>query len=247
MAIGDDALADGMDIVPGTADRRNGYEEINKTRDYIVQRITAKLGALWPLPINKGGTGATDAAGALAALGAWRNSGAVEAGKSPLLGWNGTRIQYEIPGYVGPVNLANLSDVGSGYLPLTGGTLSGHLYLPASVPADSGYTVAYINSDGRVSRGASSERYKKYISEIDPAELGDIWPDLSRFQMRGGDGEWKYGYIAERLDESDDQRAFVVYNAEGQPDSIDFIALLMAQNAQLHQRVSALEARLASN
>ncbi|MGP6170630.1 hypothetical protein ACTU6V_05415 [Microbacterium sp. A204] len=243
MAIGDDALADGMDIVPGTADRRNGYEEINKTRDYIVQRIASKIAALWPLPINKGGTGKTTAADARVALGVWANSGATAPNTTPSLGWNGARLQYEIPGYAGPVNLANLSDVGSGYLPLAGGTLSGHLYLPAASPADSGYTVAYINSDGRVSRGASSERYKKYISEVAPETLGDVWPDLVRFQMRSGDGSWKYGYIAERLDESDDLKPFVVYDTEGRPDSIDFIALLMVQNAQLNERVKALEAR----
>lgn len=38
MANGDAAAAAGMDVVPGTADRRQGYDEINKTRDYIAGR-----------------------------------------------------------------------------------------------------------------------------------------------------------------------------------------------------------------
>lgn len=38
MASGDDAAAAGMDKVAGGAPRRLGYDEINKTRDYIAQR-----------------------------------------------------------------------------------------------------------------------------------------------------------------------------------------------------------------
>lgn len=35
MANGDNAAAAGMDIVPGTAQVRLGYDEINKSRDYV--------------------------------------------------------------------------------------------------------------------------------------------------------------------------------------------------------------------
>jgi hypothetical protein len=38
MANGDAAAAAGMDVVPATADRRQGYDEINKTRDYLADR-----------------------------------------------------------------------------------------------------------------------------------------------------------------------------------------------------------------
>ncbi|WP_295012485.1 hypothetical protein [uncultured Microbacterium sp.] len=245
MAIGDDALADGMDLVSGTADRRNGWQEINKTRDYIVQRIKSYLAALWPLPIAKGGTGADTSGKALAALGAWGNSGAVAAGQYPKLGWNGQRLLAEIPGYASPFEIARLSDVNSGsYLPTSGGTVSGDIYLPNSSAATSGYTIAYINGDGRISRGASSERYKEKIEAIDPASLGDLFPILHRYQMRDGRREWKYGYIAERLHESDDLRPFVVYDAEERPDSIDFIALLIAQVAQLRQENDIYAQRL---
>lgn len=40
MAIGDDAAAAGYPLVAGTANRRLGYEEINKTRDLIAQLKT---------------------------------------------------------------------------------------------------------------------------------------------------------------------------------------------------------------
>lgn len=38
MPNGGDASAAGMDIVPSTAKRSLGYDEINKSRDYIAQR-----------------------------------------------------------------------------------------------------------------------------------------------------------------------------------------------------------------
>jgi hypothetical protein len=37
MAIGDDAAALGMDIMDGSEDKREGFIEINRTRDYIAQ------------------------------------------------------------------------------------------------------------------------------------------------------------------------------------------------------------------
>ncbi len=40
MANGDAAAAVGMDVVPGTADLRQGYDEINKTRDYLAAHQT---------------------------------------------------------------------------------------------------------------------------------------------------------------------------------------------------------------
>lgn len=58
MANGDAAAAAGMDVVAGTADRRLGYDEINKTRDYIAQRTTITT------PVSRGGTGATTATSA---------------------------------------------------------------------------------------------------------------------------------------------------------------------------------------
>lgn len=253
MANGADAVAAGMDILTGNEDRRNGWDEINKSRDYIAQRTSAVT------PVAKGGTGANTASGARTNLDVYskeETSAAVNtrvinlsAGTNAIqLQWIGGRVRMIIDAS----NVGDIATVGevSGKLDTAGGTITGGLTVngdlraPFAAPATSGYAVAYLNADGRLSRGASSERYKKYISEIDPASLGDIFPDLHRFQMRHGDGSWKYGWIAERLAEDSDTEPFVVYNLEGAPDSIDFIALLIAQNAQLHQQLDLMAQRL---
>lgn len=244
MAIGDDALAAGMQIVDGNSTQANTIDtEINLSRDYIAQRTSAIT------PLEKGGTGASNADAARANLGV------------PSTADLATKVAYSdtaAPGVATPNKLAAYDSAGrlataapasaEDAVPLGtlqgGFTTFGDVFLPNSSAATSGYTIAYINVDGRVSRGASSERYKKYITEVDPADLGDIFPALHRFQMRQGDGEWKYGWIAERLAEDDDTAGFVVYNDQGEPDSIDFIALLIAQNAQLHQAVGLLTQRL---
>lgn len=245
---GTDALNAGMPLVPGTGHASDIDEYINQTRDFIAQRTSTVT------PVAKGGTGATTAAVARANLDVNSKQEDFDALKTRVINlssatnaiqlqWTGGRVRLVIDASnVG--DIATLADTND-KIGTAGGTILGNLFLPNSSPATAGYAVAYINNDGRVSRGASSERYKKYISEIDPASLGEIFPALNRFQMRQGDpGAWKYGWIAERLAEHEDTEPFVVYNEQGAPDSIDFIALLIAQNAQLHQAVDLLSQRL---
>lgn len=244
---GADALAAGMPLVPGTGLAADLEEYINQTRDIIAQRTSAVT------PVAKGGTGATTAAQARANLDVPKTADLLtrvlnDAPQAIKLGWAGGRITIKIDStyiselaYIGDVN----SRVGKDGDTMTGSlTVNGHVYVPNSTPAINGYTVAYINSDGRISKGASSERYKKNITAIDPDSLGDIFPELHRFKMRQGDGAWKYGWIAERLAENPATQPFVVYNEQDAPDSIDFIALLAAQNAQLHQAVDLLTQRI---
>lgn len=69
MAVGDDAQAAGFPVVPasGTTGKvHDGYVEINRTRDFVAQ-VKALILSTWP--VNKGGTGATTAAGARINLG----------------------------------------------------------------------------------------------------------------------------------------------------------------------------------
>lgn len=62
MANGDAAAAVGMDTVAGTEDIRQGYDEINKSRDYIANHITdgahrANQITTGTLAVARGGTG----------------------------------------------------------------------------------------------------------------------------------------------------------------------------------------------
>lgn len=232
---GTEAANAGYSAADGTEDRRDGWLAINRTRDYVAQvkawaqAQIAAISLTWDAITGKPST--------FPPSGHVHDVGQVTSG--------GQQLSSRIWFHTGSTTLRSAGDAAQLWVTDAGTVYTGNTFmLPNASAATSGYTVAYINGDGRVSRGASSERYKKFISTIDPASLGDLWPDLVRYQMRNGDGTWKYGYIAERLDESDDLRPFVVYNTDDQPDSIDFIALLMAQNAQLHQAVELLAQRL---
>jgi hypothetical protein len=202
MANGDAAIASGMDVVLATDDRRQGYDEINKTRDYIATRVT------WD-----------------------RVSGKPTAFPSTPHGHPAQEI-HPGTGYFGSGSFGFPNDI----------TVNQNIYTPGATAATSSYTVAYINGDGRLSRGASARRYKKHVSDVNSADLGDIFPQLVRYQMRSGDGDWKLGYIADDLAGTDGER-FIV-RVDGEVESIDFIQMLLAQTAQLHARVVALEAKI---
>lgn len=238
MANGDAAAAAGMDVVPGTADRRDGYDEINKTRDYIAERTSTVT------PVAKGGTGATTAASARSALGVTavnvpttssnvqNDINVLNAGKLTR-----TSAQYSADFAARDAQIA-------GRVAKSGDVMSGDLYLPNSSPATSAYQNAFINGDGRVSRGASSRRYKKFIH--DAGDLGNLFSaPLREFEMRAdgkgpADPTKRIGYIAEELVGTDMERFVVVVN--GEVESIEFIALLMAQVSQLNDRLATLEA-----
>ncbi len=83
MAIGDAASALGFDLVLPTDDVREGYNEYNRSRDYLANHITSGTHSaaqitsgvfatdrLPIVPITKGGTNATNAADARTNLGA---------------------------------------------------------------------------------------------------------------------------------------------------------------------------------
>jgi hypothetical protein len=69
MAVGDEAVAAGYAIVPGTGEEgkvKYGAREINRTRDYVAQ-VKALILSIWP--VSRGGTGSSTATGARANLG----------------------------------------------------------------------------------------------------------------------------------------------------------------------------------
>lgn len=185
------------------------------------------------------------------------------------------------------VPVQDASKISGGALSITSATIggalgvggnvnvTGHVYVPNSTTASFGsWTVAYIDGDGRLTRGASSARFK---TAIIPADLDcDLFSaELKEYEMLNGDGWRMLGYIAEDLVGTPMER-FVVWerevDEEGEwhfaqdesgdkvPLSIDFITMLMAQTAQLkrdltraqedqaatNDRLELIEARLAA-
>lgn len=268
--IGDDAAAAGMELVPSSgADGKvwQGWQWINKTRDYIAQKAVLKTAVT---TVGSALIGAVSAAAARAAIGLAAMSQAADAnslaqrdaagnlvmttgffagGTGPNANHGATRGYVDSS--VGGIDL-------SSRVAKSGDTMSGNLFLPASSAATSGYTIAYVNGDGRVSRGASSERYKKFVSDVLPSSLGNLFPAFKRWQMRNGDGVWRYGHTAEQLAADPATEPFVIYRRHIEddgtaphlerdehgnpiPESIDFIGLHAAQIAQINERLTALE------
>lgn len=278
MATGDDATAAGIALVPGTAQARDIDEWINRLADELARRTMATLsiarggtGATTKEAARANLDAASNAeVGKRASintlnqpyavaqietatphqLGAYYNDG----NGRIIVRIDATDFVLAYKSEVDGANTAasNASGNADGRVAKGGDTMTGNLFLPNASAATASWQVAYINGDGRVCRGSSSQRYKKYISAFAPEALGDIWPALQRYQMRSdgimpGDGKWHYGYIAEQMAQHPDQAPYVVYrdvddSGEQVPDSIDFIGLLLAQNAQLHRRLSILEA-----
>lgn len=151
----------------------------------------------------------------------------------------------------GSLNIPGSGNFGSSIGVGGDATVNGNVYVPNSTTATVQYTVGYINGDGRLSRGASSIRFKEDV--VDAPLLGDLFGvPFREFSMIGGDGERKLGYIAEELVGTDLER-FVVWegassngsdSTEMIPFSIDFIPLLMAQNQSLHSDLLDTNAKL---
>lgn len=228
---GDGALDAGLDIMDGGEKWFDGWRAINKTRDYIVQLFNS---VQWSTLVGKPSTFPPSShVHPISQITTETGDPYGPALQSVLDGMNS-----EIDSVGAAAASANAN--ANARLLKSGDTMSGPLFLPSSYPATSGYTVAYIDFDGRVSRGASSAEFKHDIAPLDPASLGDIFPPLKTFVMNDDPTETeRVGYIAQDLAGHPDLDRFVVY-LEGEPYSIDFISLLMAEVAQLRQEVKEL-------
>lgn len=240
MANGDAAQAAGMDLVPATSASAGGpgkvamgYDTMNKTRDYIAnywnnaKSYAASLFAAvpWGNITGKPSFSTSATANSVAQRDA---NGKLTAGSPTSSGHLATK------GYV--------DDGLDGRVNVDGDIMNGNLYLPNATGAVSGYTVAYLNGDGRISKGVSARKWKKNIRNADPATFDGVFgAQFREWQMKGGDGTRYLGYIADELAEHEDTKRFVVYNAAGEVESLDFIGLLLTMCANLNARTAKLE------
>lgn len=199
-----------------------------------------------PLTVAKGGTGATTAADA-------RTNLDVVGNDQVIVSTSGGSVANKIPRYdasgriVAATPVAANQAASKAYVDaqtFSGGTVSGQILLPNAYAASSGYVVAYINGDGRISKGASSRRFKKNIRNFRNLAGSLFGVKLREFQMKEATGdEYHVGLIAEELRDNDATARYVVLDAEGQPESYDMIGILLAMVYELNDRVTVLEAR----
>lgn len=246
MATGDDAVAAGMDIIdPSTGLVKDGATEINKTRDYIAQKTSAVL------PIDKGGTASTTAAGARTALGitpgnigaaaASHNhdasaitSGTLDPGRiNNALEMLGTQNGFGAPNGVKAVFARNDGQFYTNGIRASGGA--------------SGWNNVGVNADGRlVDTNSSTRRLKENIEPFDPAVDGDFDAlQVVSFDWKDGTGN-AIGVIAEDV-EAAGYGWLVTRDLDGRVSGVQYdrlVLIVISEVQRLRAEVSEIKERL---
>ena len=223
MADGDAAAAVGMDVVLGTADLRQGYNEINKTRDYLANHQT----------------GGTHPASAIA-------SGVLDAARIPDLPatkiTSGTLADARIPSLAA-------SKITSGTISRPVATTgSGRFGAAWDNNIVSTRRAVWMEADGTLGHTSSSRRYKVNVRPLvaDLDALLELQPSTFEYRKGGGTDS---GLIAEELDEIEGAQFCVAYNVDGTVEGIhyDRLSVLLLSLAQRQQeQIDALIATVQS-
>lgn len=228
MPNGDDALAAGMDVVdPATDLVKDGYDEINKTRDYIAQRTSTVTS------VAQGGTGSTNPTGARANL---------DAAKTDHL--HLISQVYALDGvtpYATALQAA-LNAMTAASLQKAGDTMTGHFWSPIarSTPVNTSFVAAYLNGDGRLGANPSAAKYKHDIEDYDGSVLGlrAVTYVLNDDPL----GTVRVGVVA---DEANEIEPLLVVHEDGEVESFKYelLAVALLRDVQrLAARVDELEA-----
>ncbi len=227
MANGDAAAAAGMDTVPGTADLRQGYDEINKTRDYLANHQTS--GTHPASAINSG----VLAEARIPDLPASKITGTLAAGQVPNL--NASKITAG--NITRPVSTSgNVSAGGSGRF---GDAWNNNIV--------STRRAVWMESDGTLGHTASSRRYKVNVRPLDIDLEGVLAIQPSTFEYRKG-GSTDSGLIAEDLAEIEGAEFCISTNVDGSIEGIHYdrlTVILLALCQRQQQQIDELAERVA--
>lgn len=229
MANGDAAALKGMAVVSGTADRRLGYDEINKSRDYIAAEIDARVAA----DAGKAAASHTHAAGDI-------TSGTLSSSRIPNL--SAAKITS------GTLDADRLPSA----LEANGPTDSAYA---RSATGSSWYAV-WMNSSNQFMRNTSSERYKELIEslELDTAAILGLEPVTYHRKGQPADTR-EIGLIAERCvgvpglvtyDQERDDDGHVIEGSPWRPEAVRYEqvlpVLLLHVIREQEERITLLEA-----
>jgi len=230
------ADAAGLPTVPGTADRREGYNEINHTRDMLAMHLL---------------NGTHDAS--------VMTTGTIDAARLPTI-----TAASIVSGTFDDARIPNLSasKITSGTITRSVSTSgSGRFGAAWNNNIVTTRRSVWMESDGTLGHTASSERYKAAIrrAELDPLavleqlEVVYYVPKMTKAQLKANGGESvEIGVIAERLAEAG-LWEFVFTDDEGRIEGVHYELLSLAalvavqhvwsEHKALAERVQALEER----
>lgn len=234
MAIGDDALAAGMDILTGSEPANTLDTEINITRDEIARRTNEVT------PVAKGGTGSTTAAGSRANLGVPETAVAALKFTSSAFG----RLWFEAPGVAFPTEIALASSVNAkasqGDLnAVRAGVMSSDIY---GRGASGAWRSLAVQADGILVQTASARRFKENIAPLDVTDEQLAALELVAFDWIA-DHSHDVGVIADDVEQVLPWAVFHDDNGRILGVHYDRLALALLPVVQrLLARVAALEA-----
>jgi hypothetical protein len=217
------------------------------------------------IPLARGGTGATSASAARAALGA-QVEGSYQAAGS----YAASSHTHAISDVTSLQTTLNGKQAAGSYYSTNGGNINGAVNISGGVNAEQTLGVGggfnnsfslsnavsgqalYMNTGGRMGVGASAERFKKKIADSDLDGSLALEVKIRSFvydpKMIESDGSVQTGVIAEELVALGLER-FVIFNEDGSTSGVhyDKLALLALAGLQSEaKRLDAVELRVAA-
>ena len=229
MPNGDAAADEGMDVVPGAMDLRDGFDEINKTRDYLANHQTS-------------GTHSADAI----------TSGTIAEARLPAL--TEAKIPSGIP--VAKINSGQWTgDIDTPWQMKTSAGVTAQATYAQSVAGMGGFRTMSVAANGIYGGLTSSRKFKRDIksAKIARATLRKFAQLISWYRYKAvqrgtqGDEPLQLGSIAE--DVHDLGLTFLVDYEDGEPYALverhlPYLPMLHAEDA--HVRIDNAEKRLAA-